>query len=57
MNDCFFGLQDLESAYSEGDASRRSVRDLKEAQVQALHAQSAAFDQILEDAKTVAAQV
>ncbi len=57
INECFFGLQDLESAQREGDASRRNLRDLKEAQVQALHAQSAAFDQTLQDAKTVAAQV
>ena len=57
MNDWFFGLQDLESAYKEGDAARRNLRDVKEAQVQALHAQSAVFDQTLEDAKTVAAQV
>ena len=57
MNECFFGLQDLESAYREGDAARRNLRDVKEAQVQALHAQSAAYDQTMEDAKTVAAQV
>ena len=57
MNECFFGLQDLESAYREDDAIRRNLRDVKEAQVQALHAQSAAFDQTLQDVKTVAAQV
>ena len=57
MNECFFGLQDLEKAYREGDAARRNLRDVKEAQVQALRAQSAAFEQTLEDAKTVAAQV
>jgi hypothetical protein len=57
VNECFFGLQDLESAYREGDAARRNLRDVKEAQVQALHAQSAAYDQTMEDAKTVAAQV
>ncbi len=57
MNECFFGLQDLEKAEREGDAVRRSLRDSKEAQVQALRAQSAAFDQTLDDAKTKAAQV
>ncbi len=57
MNECLFGSQDLESAQREGDAARRSLRDLKEAQVQALHAQSAAFEQTLNNAKTVAAQV
>ncbi len=57
MNECFFYLQDLESAYREGDAARRNLRDMKEAQVQALRAQSAAFNQTLEDAETVAAQV
>ncbi len=57
MHECFFGLQDLEKAYREGDAARRSLRDFKEAQVQALRAQSVAFEQTLEDAKTVAAQV
>jgi hypothetical protein len=50
-------LQDLESAYKEGDAARRSLRDFKDAQAQALRAQSAVFNQTLEDAKTVAAQV
>jgi hypothetical protein len=57
MNECFFGLQDLEKAEREGDAARRSLRDSKEAHVQALRAQSAAFDQTLDDAKTKAAQV
>ncbi len=57
MNECFLGLQDLEKAHTEGDAARRSLRDVKEAHVQALHAQSATFNQTLEDAKTVAAQV
>ena len=56
MNECFFGLQDLEKAEREGDAARRSLRE-KEAHVQALRAQSAAFDQALDDAKTTAAQV
>ncbi|DBA77011.1 TPA: hypothetical protein ACH3X1_009601 [Trebouxia sp. C0004] len=49
--------RDLELEQREGDAARRSLRDLKDAQVQALHAQSAAFEQTLKDAKTVAAQV
>ena len=57
MNERFFGLQDLEKAYREGDAARRSLRDVQEAQVQALHAQSADFNRTLEDVKTVAAQV
>ena len=57
MNECFCGLQDLELEQREGDATRRSLRDLKDAQVQALHAQSAASDQTLHDAKAVAAQV
>ena len=57
MNECFFRLQDLEKAYKEGDAARRSLRDLKEAHVQALRSQSAVFEQTLGDAKTVAAQV
>ena len=57
MNECFLGLQDLESAYKEGDAARRSLRDFKDAQAHVLRAQSAVFDQTLEDAKTVAAQV
>ena len=57
MSEYFFGLQDVEVAQREGDAARRSLRDSKEAHVQALHAQSAAFDQTLDDAKTVAAQV
>ncbi|KAA6419935.1 MAG: hypothetical protein FRX49_10125 [Trebouxia sp. A1-2] len=48
--------RDVEVAQREGDAARRSLRDSKEAHVQALHAQSAAFDQTLDDAKTVAAQ-
>ncbi len=50
-------MQDLEKAEREGDDARRSLRDSKEAQVQALRAQSAAFDQTLDDAKTKAAQV
>ncbi|KAL0018907.1 hypothetical protein WJX77_006691 [Trebouxia sp. C0004] len=54
--DEFFGLQDLEREQREGDATRRSLRDLKDAQSQALHAQSAAFEQTLNDAKTKAAQ-
>ncbi len=57
MNECLFGLQDLEVAEREGDAARRSLRDLKEAHVQALRAQSAAFELTLNNAKTVAAQV
>ncbi|KAL0020171.1 hypothetical protein WJX79_000643 [Trebouxia sp. C0005] len=48
--------RDVEVAQREADAARRGLRDSKEAQVQALHAQSAAFDQTLDDAKTVAAQ-
>ncbi len=44
-------------AQGEADGARRNLRDLKEAQAQALHAHSAAFDQILHDAKTKAAQV
>ena len=57
MNECFFRLQDLEKAYRDRDAARRNLRDLKEAHVIALRSQSAAFEQTLEDAKTVAAQV
>ena len=54
---CYLGLQDLEVAEREGDAARWSLRDSKEAQVQALRAQSAAFDQTLDDVQTAAAQV
>ena len=57
MNECYLGVQNLEKAEREGDAARRSLRDSKEAHVQALRAQSAAFDQTLDDAKTKAAQV
>ncbi len=57
MNECYLGVQNLEKAEREGDAARRSLRDSKEAHVRALRAQSAAFDQTLDDAKTKAAQV
>ncbi|KAL0050731.1 hypothetical protein WJX82_005996 [Trebouxia sp. C0006] len=52
----YYVQRDLEKAEREGDAARRSLRDSKEAHVQALRAQSAAFDQALDDAKTTAAQ-